>query len=646
MARIAPEAPHPCPHYPPPLPSPMTRNESLARLLHEMAHLLELLGENSFKASAHARAARAVESLTDDVATIQPADLRNIDGIGEKIAGKIIEFCQTGTIAEHAELASRVPPGLLDLLELPGLGPKTVRAMWTELAITDRASLQRAVNDGSLLRLPRMGEKGVAKIKAALALGEQASQRLALGLVMPLAESIARHLRSIPGVERVEIAGSLRRGRDTIGDVDLLVQTRDGPRVIESFVSMSQVRAVVARGDAKASCRVAIDLHSGRWKGGGPDQPANEPTIQIDLRVIPPASFGAAWMYFTGSKEHNVLLRQRALARGLTLNEYGLFPEDPAVQTPPQSRGVPPVAAETEEGIYRALGLAWIAPEEREGLRETLRELDGSADAERPPASALVTLDSIRSELHAHTTDSDGRMSLRELIDQALRRGFHTIAVTDHSRSSAIANGLSVERLRAQIRAVREMNDRLRAEGVPITVLAGSEVDILADGRLDYDDELLAELDLVVASPHVALSQDPALATERLLKAVRHPLVHVLGHPTGRLINRRVGLEPDLKAIAQAAAESNTALEINSHWMRLDLRDHHVRIASEAGCLIAINCDDHDPVDFDNLRYGVLTARRGGLTQERCVNAWDAPRLHAWLRSKRPAASASAAPRS
>jgi DNA polymerase (family 10) len=421
----------------------------------------------------------------------------------------------------------------------------------------------------------------------------------------------------IPGVKQIAFAGSLRRGKETIGDLDIIVATDDPAPVSEAFRTMPEVEQVLAAGPTKSSVRVNVGAASGRRKQSA------VLGCQSDLRVVAPQSWGAALMYFTGSKEHNVALRERALKRGLTLNEYGLFPDDKK-DTPPQTRGVKPVAGATEEEIYKALGMPYIPPE--------IREHHGEIALDRTPR--LVELGDIKAELHAHTTASDGRLSITELAMLAKLRGFHTIAVTDHSKSSPIAGGLSPDRLRQHITAVREANEQARASGWGVTILAGSEVDILADGRLDYDDDLLAQLDIVVASPHAALSQDPAVATARLLKAIRHPSVNILAHPTGRLVNKRAGLSLAMNELVAAAKEHAVALEINAHWLRLDLRDVHVRAAVDADCVIAIDCDVHEPADFDNLRYGVLTARRGWLTPGACINSWPAEKLHGWLKAK------------
>ncbi len=571
---------------------------------------LELTGANAFRVRAHERAARAIEEHAGELAALSKQALMAIDGIGEGTASKALELIETGRIAEHDELWSRIPRGLLEVMRVPGLGPKSVKILWEQGGVTDLTSLKAKLAEGALAALPRMGEKTLRNIAEAVAFMERAGGRRRIGEAMPIAEAIIAVLRRVPGAGAIEFAGSLRRGRETIGDIDIVASGDDAAALARRFVSMPSVERVLAEGATK--CAVRLDAG-----------------IQADLRLVHASVHGAALLYFTGSKEHNIALRERAISMGMRLNEYGLFPDD-GDPRPPQERGIAPVAAATEASIYRALDLEWIPPE----LREDRGELEG-------PIPRLVELEDIRCELHAHTRASDGALSIDELIEAAKSRGFHAIAITDHSRSSVQAGGLSPDRLLEHIEAVRAAGLR----HPQIRVLAGSEVDIHADGTLDYEDALLARLDIVVASPHAALRQDPERATQRLIRAVSHPLVHILGHPTGRLINEREGLAPDIAAVAAAAAQHRTALEVNANDWRLDLRDLHVRIAVDAGCSIAINCDVHGRSNFDMLRYGVLTARRGWLPKDRCINALDAAGLDAWLRGKRAgAAVASGAP--
>jgi DNA polymerase (family 10) len=624
----------------------MASNGALAKLLDEMAKMLEVLGEDSFRASAHARASRAVDGLAQAATGMDRAALLAVDGVGPKMADKILEYARTGGIAEHAALRARVPAGLLEVLEIPGLGPKTVHAMWSQLGVTDVASLSRAIEDGSLRTLPRMGEKAVEKIRAGVAMLATAQKRLRLGQATPIAEALVARVLSHASVARAQAAGSLRRGKETVGDIDILIalkpgKERDAPGVMEFFRATPGVARVLAAGDSKSSVMVSLNLDEARWEDGsaaGGAGGGRGRTIQVDARVVAASSFGAALQYFTGSKEHNVALRGIAQRRGLTLNEWGLFKDEEWDAHQARAKGATDVegriasglptalAGEDEAGIYAALGIACPPPE--------LRENRGELSMGPGQGPTLIEVGDIKSELHAHTTASDGDLSIEELAREAARRGFHTIAVTDHSQSSTIANGLRPDRLRRHIDAVRGAHERLHKE-LGITILAGSEVDILADGGLDYDDELLALLDVVVASPHAALAQEASVATARLLRAIRHPLVHILGHPTGRLIDRRAGLSPEMGELFAAAKEHGVALEVNAHWMRLDLRDVHVAEAARAGCLVAIDCDVHQREDYDNLRYGVSTARRGWLSREQCVNAWAAGKLHAWLRGKR-----------
>lgn len=622
----------------------MGANDQVAEVLDNIARMMEVLGEDGFRAIAHSRAARLVSSLPGDVKVLAKdrAALIAIKGIGPKIADKIIEFCETGKVAEHDELLAQVPKGVLAMLEIPGLGPKTVHTIWRVGNVDTIAKLEAAMADGSLASLPRMGEKSVEKVRQNLAIAKSAGDRLWLGRAQEVADRFLVRLRQCTEVARADVAGSLRRGKETIGDIDILVALKAGhesgaSKVAEVFRTVEGVVQVIAAGESKSSVRVSLPRDFGRWKLEGKEgQEDAGPSIQVDLRVLPLDRWGSGLMYFTGSKEHNIRLRQRAIERGWTLSEWGLF-EDAEKHTPkgkkkqgveasvddrpPHERGAPLIASQTEEEVYAALSLPWIPPE--------MREDRGEIELVTPPT--VVALGDIRAELHAHTTASDGSLSIEELATLAKERGFHTIAVTDHSRSSIQANGLSKDRLLAHIDAVHAANGKMKG----ITILAGSEVDILADGTLDYDDETLTKLDVVVASPHAALSQDSEKATARLIKAVSHPSVHILGHPTGRLINRRKGLEPDLSRLFAAAKAHDVALEINAHWMRLDLRDTHVRQAVEAGCLIAIDCDVHEAGDYDNLRFGVATARRGWCPKARCVNTWKNADLLKWLKSKR-----------
>ena len=398
-------------------------------------------------------------------------------------------------------------------------------------------------------------------------------------------------LEPLDGVTNITYAGSLRRGKETIGDIDILASTKNKELLTDTFCSMPHVKKVQAQGDTKCSVRLDNDM-------------------QVDLRVVDEDVFGAALIYFTGSKEHNIALRERANKQACKLNEYGLFCKEEDTL----------IAAKQEDEVYAALDLQWLPPE--------MREDRGELACEATPK--LITTEDIRCDLHCHTTASDGRMSIQELAQCAIERGYHTIAVTDHSVSQGQANGLSTSRMKQHMKAIHEVNDAMDH----ITILAGSEVDILPDGTLDYDDDVLSMLDIVVCSPHAALSQSSSEATKRLLAAIEHPLVHIIGHPTGRIINKRKGLEPDMQTLVQAAAEHNTALEINANSLRLDLRDIHIFAAIQAGAMVSINTDAHRSEDFNQLLYGILTARRGWLTPSACINCFKHDDLQTWLERK------------
>jgi DNA polymerase (family 10) len=593
----------------------MSDNASIADCLRRMARLLEVTGADKFRVLSHEKAARNIEGLTQSLAGLadDKKKLTEIDGVGPKIADKIIEFCTTGRMKELDELSATVPVGVVELMNISGLGPKSASVFWKEGGITTLDQLKAAIADGSLAKLPRMGEKSVEKLKESIALAEASGVRLPLGLALPVAERVVAFVKAIPGVADAQFAGSLRRGKETIGDIDVLASGKlsEAVSIFKAFQEMPGVVGVIASGETRCSIHVSLE-------------PEGEPgrSVQVDLRVLEPQSWGAALMYFTGSKEHNVQLRERALKMGFTLNDYGLFPLDKNAdgqrEAAPHKRGVKSVAGASEQEVFNALKLPWVPPE--------AREAGGELDLCETPR--LLELADIGSELHAHTIASDGTMTIEVLAAKARERGFHTIAVTDHSKSSFQARGLTPDRLLGHIEGVRKVSEKIKG----IQILAGSEVDILTDGTLDYDEDLLARLDIVIASPHASLTQDPAKATARLLAAIRHPRVHILGHPTGRLINRRPGLAPDMDAVIAAAVEHDVALEINAHWQRLDLRDYHVRAAMKAGALIAVDCDVHEPGDFDNLRFGVQTARRGWVTPDRCINTWDAGKLREWLK--------------
>ncbi len=597
----------------------MSFNKQASIRFDEIGKMLELLGGDRFRVNAMTKASRVLKAMTTDLEPIAKSEdikaLTSHEGIGKGTAGKLVELARSGVIDEHEELKSKVPAGVMEVMQIQGLGVKTVKLMWDERGVESISDLKRIIDDGTIGDLPRMGAKTIENIQASIAFLESSGSRLPIGVAQRIADRFVEILEATKGTTRAAYAGSLRRGKESIGDVDILVATSDPDGAREAFTSAEGVMQVLAKGATKSSIRSALGESASRW---GTDENA---AVQVDMRIVDEASWGAALMYFTGSKEHNVAMRERAIRRGMTLNEYGLFVDDGSDDSPPQSRSVKPVACATEEEIYKALDLPMIAP--------TMREDRGEMALTQPVD--VIELSDIRAELHSHTIASDGKMTIEESAAIAKSRGFHTLAVTDHSQSSAIAGGLKPDRLREHINEIRAVNERTAG----ITILAGSEVDILVDGSLDYEDELLHELDVVVASPHAGLRAKPKQATKRLLRAIAHPMVHIIGHPTGRLIEKRPGLEPGMDELIAAAIEHKVALEINSHWMRLDLRDTHVRAAVEAGALISINCDDHHPSDYDNLRFGVMTGQRGWLTPEQCINTWDAEKLHGWLRSKR-----------
>ena len=555
-------------------------NAEVATAFEEMADLLEIEGANPFRVRAYRFAARTLRDLPVEVGEMvaKGEDLTSLPGIGDDLAGKIKEILATGTAAALEAQRKRVPATLTELLRIPGLGPKRVKTLAHELKIRSLSELQTAAQAGRVRTLAGFGEKTEQHILDALATRLAEAPRVQRAVAIPSAEALVAYLEQSSGVSRVIAAGSYRRGLETIGDLDILVTAPAGRAVMDRFVAYQEVRDVLAHGATKSSVR----LQSG---------------LQVDLRVVPQESYGAALLYFTGSKAHNVVLRQLAQQRGLKLNEYGVF------------RGDKPVAGETEESVYASLGLPWIPPE----LREGRGEID-AAKAGRLPH--LVDLQDLKGDLHAHTRATDGRNSLPEMAEAARLRGLRYFAITDHSRRLTMAKGLDSARLLQQIEAI----DRLNATLSGITILKGIEVDILEDGSLDLPDEVLGRLDLVVGAVHSRFNLSNRRQTERIMKAMDHPHFSILAHPSGRLIGRREPYEVDMLRIIRKARERRCFLEINAHPERLDLTDIHCRMAKEEGVLLAVNTDAHSMLDLENARFGVGQARRGWLEKTDVLN--------------------------
>lgn len=555
-------------------------NAEVAAVFEEMADLLEIEGANPFRVRAYRFAARTLRDLPAEVGEMvaKGEDLTSLPGIGDDLAGKIKEILSTGTAAAIEAQRKRVPATVTELLRIPGLGPKRVKTLTQELKIRSPSELQKAAQEGRVRTLAGFGEKTEQHILAALAARLAEAPRVKRAEAIPYAEALVAYLEQSSGVGRVMAAGSYRRGLETIGDLDILAVAPAGRPVTDRFVAYQEVRDVLAHGETKASVR----LQSG---------------LQVDLRVVPQGSYGAALLYFTGSKSHNVVLRQLAQQRGLKLNEYGVF------------RGDTPVAGETEESVYAALGLPWIPPELREGRGEI-----EAAKAGRLPH--LVDLHDLKGDLHAHTRATDGRHSLQEMAEAARLRGLQYFAITDHSRRLTMAKGLDSTRLLQQIEDI----DRLNATLSGITILKGIEVDILEDGNLDLPDEVLGRLDLVVAAVHSRFTLSNRRQTERIMKAMDHPHFSILAHPSGRLIGRREPYDVDMLRIIRKARERRCFLEVNAHPERLDLTDIHCRMAREEGVLLAVNTDAHSMLDLENARFGIGQARRGWLEKSDVLN--------------------------
>ena len=567
------------------------KNSRVAEIFESMADILDIQGENYHRILAYRRAAETVAALGRPLEDVWRADeLESLPGIGKTLASKIDELIRTGRLEAYEKLKSQVPEGVVAMLHIPGVGPKSAARFWKELNITAIDELEEAAHLGRLRELHGFGAKSEQNVIDGIEALKRRTGRTRLGEAWPLAQEMLAALRQVRGVVQAAPAGSLRRMRETVGDLDLLVASEEPEAVMAKFRELSQVAEVMLSGSTKTSIRT----HAG---------------FQVDLRVLEPSRWGTALQYFTGSQAHNVRLRGLALEQGLSLSEYALKRDDGSE-----------ILCASEEEVYATLGLPLIPPE----LREDRGEIEAALEDRLPD---LIELEDLRGDLQFHTTRSDGRQSLLEMAQAARARGLEYALVTDHSHGLGVTGGLNVEELREQRAEIEEVNRRLGGE---FRVLAGVEVEVLADGSLDLPDAVLAELDLVVAAVHTGLQQSREQVTERMLAAIRNPRVDVIAHPTGRLIEEREGADLDMEAIFQAAAEMGTALEVNAHPSRLDLRDGHVRRALELGVKLAISSDAHEVNGFDVLPFGVATARRGWARAADVINAWDVGRLLAW----------------
>jgi DNA polymerase (family X) len=583
-------------------------NKTMARLLEETADLMEIDGADSFRIRSFRRAAEAAEQTTVDLAAVagDTAKLLEIDGIGKGMAARIQAIADTGTLPQRDELLAKFGAGILELLKLPGMGPKTVALLWDAGVIvagnTDSVGqLSAAIAAGRLKGLPRMGDKQIEKLRKGIDDYKRSAGRFRIDVANEEAQRIAAYLLKFKGIDKVTPAGSLRRGRETVGDLDLLAT---GPAcepghtsaAVEHVVAYPGIHDIIAKGENKVSFHV-------------------EQGLQVDVRLLPSASYGAALQYFTGSKAHNVTLRQRALKMGYTLSEWALARLD--------NESV--VAAATEEEIYSALGMEWMPPE----MRENLGEVDGAVNHTLPQ---VVSLKDIRGDVHMHTTASDGHNSIREMAEAAHKCGYKYIAITDHSKNLAMTNGLDEKRALEHIKRIREVDKAMEGK---IRVFTGIEVDILGDGALDLDDEVLAQMEIVIASVHTRFEQPRDEMTARVLRAIENPYVRILGHPTGRLLLRREPFAIDIAAVLRRAAELGVAMEHNAAPERLDLNDRDLRLAKECGCKIVMSSDSHDARNLGKMDYGARQLRRAWLTPDDVLNTRDAKRFLAGLR-KRP----------
>jgi DNA polymerase (family 10) len=578
-------------------------NKALANILYDTADLLEIDGQDSFRIRSYRNAAQAIENHSQQIKDIiaEPKQVLAIPGIGKGMLDKLTELISTGKLSAQSELLEKYQPSMLQLLKIQGLGPKTIALIWSAYKVSDIEGVEKLARAGKIRELPRMGEKHEAKLLKAIEDYRRIGGRFLIDAAEEEAEKLAEYLKTFPGIDKITPAGSLRRGRETVGDLDILVTgkvctTEEGRQKAIAHVSKyPPLMDVIASGDNK----ISFHVRSG---------------MQVDVRLLPPESFGAAMQYFTGSKAHNVALRQRALKMGYTLNEYSLATLE----------GEKPVAGKTEEEIYGKLKLDYIPPE----MRENLGEIDL---AEKHALPHLITQADLQGDVHMHTVETDGKNTIEEMAEAAKARGYKYIAITDHSKNLAFANGLDDKRAIEHIARIRAANEKIDG----ITIFAGIEVDILADGDLDLSDDVLAQMDIVIASVHSVFNQESPKMTERLIKAIGNPNTSIIGHPTGRIQLRRDSYPFDMHTVLTAAAKHKVAMELNAYPDRLDLNDVHLRQAKQHGVRIVINTDSHHTSHMEKIHYGILQARRAWLTKDDVLNTLPAREFakamnHSW----------------
>ncbi len=566
-------------------------NKKVADIFYKVAAILSILDENVFRIRAYERAAMQIESLPQDLEEYVLEDkLEEIPGIGKDLADKIRQIYETGTFPVYEDLKQRVSDGVLEMLEIPGLGPKKVKILFGKLGIDSVNKLEKFAREGKIRQLPGFGQKTEEKILKGIEIFRAGKNRKPLIVGLSVSESVANYLRKIKGVKKVDVVGSIRRFKDTVGDIDILV-VAESSSVMDEFVKFPDIEEVIAKGEKKTSAIIS--------------------DMQVDVRVFEEESYGSAMMYFTGSKQHNIHLRQVCMEKGLKLNEYGLFRDDNYV------------AGRTEEEVYDFLGVQWIPPE----MREDTGEIELAQEGKLPQ---LIELSCIRGDLHIHTEYSDGANSIEEIVKYAISLGYEYIAITDHSPSLSVAGGMSLEKLKRQIDEI----ERLKQKYPDIKILKGMEIDILADGNLDVTDEMLGLLDIVIIAIHSRFSMDRKKMTQRIKRALRHPRVNILAHPTNRLFGQRGPCDIDIEEIMDVALENMVALEINSSPYRLDLNGQFSRMAKEKGLKLAINTDAHSYQQMDYIRLGVGVARRGWLEKEDVLNSLTFDELMKILRKK------------